>query len=178
VIDVGSLSDEAVVRAFGDVVSSWANYRGLEVLIAWQAAARKEESLDQELPGWSRETLESAIKNPETATHCRKMLKVFLESDDNEVVTWTRSALDKYSEAQAQVADPLTILALGSVYGIIIIGSILAARVKKIGSAEFYEGIPKELAPVIKAGSSIQLPNSGNLTSLPAPNDQEQDPTS
>ena len=42
--------------------------------------------------------------------------------------------------------------------GTILIAAILAARVKSIGPAEFYEGIPPELTDVLKAASSIVVP--------------------
>jgi hypothetical protein len=53
--------------------------------------------------------------------------------------------------AKVQALDPITL----SIGGIILIGAILAARVKKIGNVEFYQGLPKETADVIKAAASV-----------------------
>ena len=45
-------------------------------------------------------------------------------------------------------------MSLGIIGGIVI-GSILAARVKKIGPVEFYKGVPKELGDVLSAAGKF-----------------------
>ena len=73
------------------------------------------------------------------------------DAEDDEVLIWTREAIEKVRKIQAHVLDPFTL----SIGGAILIGAILAARVRRIGPVEFYEGVPENLAKVIKAGANV-----------------------
>jgi hypothetical protein len=80
-------------------------------------------------------------------------LSALLTDDDLEIRGWTNDAVAKAKQTQVQVLDPLT-LAVG---GLVLGGLILAARVKNVGrgGVSFYEGLPKELADVLKAGANF-----------------------
>jgi len=54
----------------------------------------------------------------------------------------------------SEVLDPVSL----GVVGGILIGAILAARVKRVGPVEFYDGIPNKLTDVVRAG--LELPPS------------------
>ncbi|MBC8065763.1 MAG: hypothetical protein H7Y17_13105 [Chlorobia bacterium] len=60
------------------------------------------------------------------------------------------SARTNNSKAHAQALDPATVLSVGFV----LIGLVLAARLKRIRKEEasFFEGVPKEIVDVITAG--------------------------
>ena len=82
------------------------------------------------------------------------MLSALMNGTDNEVTMWTEQALKEVSEAQAQALDPVSIALMGS----ILIGSILAARVTKIGSVELEKDLPASLGDVLKAAFSFVSP--------------------
>jgi hypothetical protein len=148
--EIDKLSDAAAVKALVGVVREWSNKRGLEALVVvYQVQQRASAALDKS-PKWASTQPEAS---PESGKFARKMLHALATGNDDEVAVWTRHAVKSQSVAAAHV-DPITLSILGG----IVIGAILAARVKKIGTVEFYEGVPKELADVIKVGSSIATP--------------------
>lgn len=51
----------------------------------------------------------------------------------------------------SEVIDPASL----SILGCMLIGAILAARVKRLGLVEFYEGIPNKLPNVVRAGLEL-----------------------
>ncbi len=69
--------------------------------------------------------------------------------EDAFAARWVDVELKNLQDAKAEVLDPFTLAILGAT----LIGCILAARVSKIGSVEFYQGVPKELADVLKAAA-------------------------
>ena len=96
-------------------------------------------------------------------------VKMLLESRDEEVRGWTGKAVRRIKEARgfarAQALDPVTAAIIGGA----VIGAILAARVRTVGAATFYEGVPEALADVLKAGEAILsraaelLPGAGGV---------------
>lgn len=149
---IADLSNEAAVKALSIVAKRWIRQRGLEAFIVVNGARCAKPRSFSTAPSWaSGEPVASA----ESGEFSRKMLVHLKAGSDDEVSVWTDDALREVSHSQAYVVDPVT-LAIG---GIILIGAILAARVKKIGSIEFYKGIPKELSDVMKAGSGVVAPS-------------------
>jgi hypothetical protein len=145
-MEISELTDAAAVEALSLVAQKWMSSRGLQVYKVYHTVRSKSHASYEHLPAWAKDN--PAATN-ESGTFARQMLLALNDSDDAEVREWTRTALQKVDVARVEI-DPIT-LAIG---GVILIGAILAARVKKMGAAEFYEGVPQELADVIKAGSS------------------------
>jgi hypothetical protein len=153
--DVDRLNDTLAVQALADVTKKWLDERGLQayaVMIRTQGYARRQ---NLSLPAWATTevpTDQEILVTPESGEASRAALRYLLDGDDPEVRDWTRAAVDKANQTQAHVIDPLS-LAVG---GLILGGLILASRVKKIGpdGVEFYEGIPEQLAQVLRAGAN------------------------
>jgi hypothetical protein len=145
--NVDSLSDKAAARALTDVTQQWFAARGLQANRVLRQTEKYAERNAFALPAWATESNEGT---PEAGKASRFALRLLLEDDDPEVRSWARHAVRQAQEVQAQVIDPLSI-------GLILGGLILASRVKKVGpdGIEFYEGIPPELAKVLKAGASF-----------------------
>jgi hypothetical protein len=153
------LSDEAAVKALSLVAQSWISKRGLESFGAYHEARSRCNNQFTSLPKW---LTESPKATKESGKFARRMLGILADSQDEEVSQWTKDAIGKVSSAKGYAIDPLT-LAIG---GLILIGAILAARVRKIGSVTFYKGVPKELADVLKAGASLSGASAPSLPSL------------
>ncbi len=147
-VDIQQLGNEAAVEALSLVAQAWMVHRGLEVYKTYHGVRSKAAESYEGLPSWARD---APVATDESADFARRMLTVLSDSSDDEVQLWTQEALEKVQKAQVHAIDPLTL----SIGGVILIGAILAARVKKIGSVEFYKGIPENLAKVIKAGASL-----------------------
>jgi hypothetical protein len=82
----------------------------------------------------------------------KSALLAILDGQDDEVEAWARAAVRHTSEGAAHLLDPISLGILGG----ILIGAILAARVKRAGKVEFYEGVPKELGDIISgAGKAL-----------------------
>jgi hypothetical protein len=159
--DVDRLDDTLAVKAVADVTEKWFDERGLQahtVITKTQSYARRQ---DFSLPVWATEevTDQQSLVTPESGEACRTALKFLLNSDDPEVRSWTRTAVYEANQTHVQFIDPLT-LAVG---GLVLGGLILAARVRRIGpdGVEFFEGIPEELANVLRAGANFLGPSSG-----------------
>lgn len=145
--DIAKLGDREAVQALSDVAQAWLTNRGVEAFSAYHGVRELAASEYDQLPDWAKTT--PAI-NAESGAFARQMLEVLSDANDEEVRLWTAEAVVKNSAAQAHV-EPVT-LAIG---GAILIGAILAARVRKIGSVTFYKGIPNNLAKVLKAGAGL-----------------------
>ena len=150
--EIEKLSDVAAVNALSSVVTEWSNHRGLESLVIILQTQHRVPAAFEGSPDWAKGVPQAS---PEAGVFSRRMLRCLDSGTDDEVIAWTRLAVKAQFEAAGHVVDPLSL----SIIGGIIIGGILAARVKKIGSVEFYEGVPKELADVMKAGASIAPPS-------------------
>lgn len=159
--DVDRLNDTLAVRAVANVAEKWFDRRGLQAHTVVTRTQRYARNQDSSLPVWATEeaTDEQTLVTPESGEACRTALRFLLNSDDPEVRSWTRTAIDEANQTQVHFVDPIT-LAVG---GLVLGGLILAARVKKIGpdGVEFYEGIPEELANVLRAGANFLGTSSG-----------------
>jgi hypothetical protein len=146
-VDLQQLSDNDAVKAISLVGESWMANRGREVYLAFHGTVARAGDAYNGLPGWARD---APVVTKESGEFARRMLAVLNDAQDEEVRVWTEEALRKVHEPKAHI-EPFTL----TIGGIILIGAILAARVKKIGSIEFYEGVPENLAKVIKAAAGI-----------------------
>lgn len=140
--DIQGLSDENAVAALSIVAQLWIQAQSGEAEAAMEAA-RASPSF-RLAPAWATK---SATPLPESGDFSRHILVSLYNSDDETVKNWTRQAVAKVAGPRHYAIDPVS-LAIG---GTILIGAILAARVKKAGPLEFYEGVPAELADVIKS---------------------------
>lgn len=152
-INTTDLSDLAAVEALCQVAREWLLNRGLDAYQIYHETRETAASRYDQLPIWIKGQPRNELE--ESGPFARRILATLLVSTDGEVQEWTETAIRKVDESKAHVLDPLT-LGIG---GLILIGAILAARVKKIGAVEFYEGIPENLAAVLKAGASVVPPS-------------------
>jgi hypothetical protein len=150
--EIQNMSDVAAVKALSRVVREWSNRRGFEALVVVLQARQQVGAAFDKMPSWAREAPQAS---PEAGEFARKMLSALVGGDDDEVASWSRAAVKSEFEAAAHVLDPVSLSILGGIF----IGSILAARVKRIGSATFYHGIPKELGDLMKAGAGVAVPS-------------------
>jgi hypothetical protein len=148
--DVEQLSAEQATVAANFVVQEWIRAAGLEALALWQAIekARKDQG---PIETW---VADPKSNDPEVAELCRHILKVFLNTPTAKGLDfrrWAQQGIDKATQARGHVLDPVSLL----IGGTLLIGLVLAARVKRIGDVEFYEGIPENVADLVKATSSM-----------------------
>jgi hypothetical protein len=155
---IGRLSDGAAVRALAMVGERWLEESGVDAFAAYQTARAKVGPRWDALPAWAR----GAPKvTKESARFARKMLDALLDGNDPTARAWALEALQEVETPRVQALDPLSLGIIGST----LVAAILAARVKKIGPVEFFEGIPKELANAIKAAIGAVWP--GRASSPP-----------
>jgi hypothetical protein len=145
--EVDALDDRAAMKALSGITEQWFTSRGLQANSVIRQTEKYAQRTGLTIPGWATDSSEGS---PEAGKAAKQALKLLLEDDDPEVQAWTRSVLSQSEIAKAQIVDPLSI-------GLILGGLILASRVKKVGpdGIEFYEGIPPELAKVLKAGAGF-----------------------
>ncbi len=146
-IDISRLSDEQCVALLRVIARRWFEHSGVEALVSYQTTRAYIDEHALVLPSWLDEPAQNAPG--ELAKTSRVALETIAEGDDEEAKAWVEAELEDLEIANAHMFDPLTL----SILGATLIGCILAARVKKIGSVDFYQGIPPELAKVIKAAS-------------------------
>ncbi len=146
-MSIAKLSDQAAVMALSMVAEEWLRQRGLEAHVVIDGARKRTPESYDAVPSWAGDI---PTVTAESGDFARRMLAALRSGADEEVSVWTERAIDEVSQAKGHVVEPLS-LAIG---GVILIGAILAARVKKMGSVEFYEGVPKELADVMKAAGA------------------------
>lgn len=139
------LSNEGAVEALSEVAANWLQARTSEATSVLFRSAVDSGTLFSSLPGWVLDARESM---DDAGPLARSALLVILDGDDDEVAAWARAAVRHTSEGAAQLLDPISLGILGG----ILIGAILAARVKRVGKVEFYEGVPKELGDIISGG--------------------------
>lgn len=148
--EIDNLSNEAAVTALSEVAQSWLSARPGEagdVLLSLAVGEKGQES--GTVPGWA---VDSRQIDADAAQLARHALTTIAEGSDDEAVLWVDTALHDVSQPTPQIFDPVSL----GIFGGILIGTILASRVKKIGPVEFYEGVPKELAEVVRAaGGSL-----------------------
>jgi hypothetical protein len=127
------------------LVQRWAENRGTEVLAAWQVLNRDRSHV---LPDW---LLRPAEDDAFAAKVSRRVLEAALDGSSNEVKKWATEAIASAKLPRAQVLD---LLSLG-IIGAILIGMVLAVRVKQVGPVEFYEGLPAGTDKLVKASAAV-----------------------
>jgi hypothetical protein len=152
--EIASLSDKACVDGLSRVANAWLDHRPQQAASALLVVAVERGKSFSELPAW---VLDPTKSDREAAALARSALEILSAGNDDEVVLWTRTAVRESSEDTAQIFDPVSL----GIIGAILIGAILASRVKKAGPFEFYEGIPPELVDVLKAASEVGGGSSG-----------------
>jgi hypothetical protein len=147
--DTANLGKVASINAIQQVGAKWADEDGqkaVSVLMQVHAYIREH---GIELPSW--------VLNPKVdedqSSHVSKMALSYLLNDKHDYDTerhWALAAVETSTGARAQVIDPI-------VGGGILIGLILASRVKKIGpdGVEFFPGIPDPLVKVLRFAKGL-----------------------
>lgn len=153
---IANLSDIGAVNALQSVAAKWFKGDGLEAFVVVQKASERVSGRPAmaELPELTRLM---------TGLLARRLLTELEGGTDPRVAGWTREAVAEVTLAKGRMFDPLT-LAIG---GGVLIGAILAARVRKIGAVEFYEGVPEELALLLRAGEDVLRPDPAGALSIP-----------
>ena len=144
-IDISRLTDEQCVGLLRLMARRWFQHAGVDALVAYQKVQGGIKEHTIVVPPW----LEGPAKDAsaDLVNTSRVALETIAHGEDEHARAWLQAEIDDLETAHAHMFDPLTL----SILGATLIGCILAARVKKIGSVEFYKGIPPELAKVIKA---------------------------
>lgn len=145
------LTDEQAVLILRYIARRWIEQPNVEAFILYQRVEDFAEERNLVFPHWLDD--DPNHPSPELALTSRIALSVMLENEDNRACRWVEDELANLEEAKAHAFDPITLAILGAT----LIGCILAARVQKIGSVTFYQGVPKELGDVIKNASGIIL---------------------
>jgi hypothetical protein len=147
---VVSLTDQQAVNAVRLLAEAWLEGRGRQAYGVMQNAHAFAERQKLSLPDWASG---KAPPDAEGIKACRVALKLVLEGNDGEARNWAQSAIQRVKSPTAQVIDPLT-LAIG---GTLLIGLVLAARVKHIGpgGADFEPGLPDGLDKLLKAAGQF-----------------------
>jgi len=139
------LTDVQLVQAVALVAQRWLKDEGLEAFKAYSEVVQKSAELDVALPEWA---MGKPAPNKETAEACSVALDLLLSTPDSKVRTWAQAAVKETQTARPNVLDPFTL----SVGGVVLVGVILAARVKKVGpkGVEFYKGLPTGLSKLLE----------------------------
>ena len=105
------------------------------------------------LPVWATEppTL-GAEQTKELGQYCREALAEIAASSDAAARKWLAEAIAKATRPQAQVVELVL-----AIKGVILIGMILAARVRKIDKdgVAFYQGMPTGLKTLLTAAKGF-----------------------
>ena len=144
--DVAKLSDGEAVRSLQHVVAEWARQRdGLSTLAVWGEIEQARSG--QPIDSW---LLDPRDDERLAAEQCRKVLRVFLKSGDPKLTDLAIKAIEAAKQPRGQIAVESALI-----YGGIMIGLVLAARVKtiwikKIGRMDFNKGLPPGLVKIIE----------------------------
>ena len=149
---VEQLSGTIAVEILRTVARKWLENRGVEAFVVIDDIRRKYGSKYDSLPDWLSVSSEDA--STELVALSKLALSAILDGEDSVSRNWVEEELKDLEQAHAHVVDPITLVILGAT----IIGIILASRVKKIGDIEFYEGVPKEVADIVKHAITIPFP--------------------
>jgi hypothetical protein len=154
---VNDLTNEQAVGALRLVAQAWLANDGLNAFGVMADARDYVETRSLSLPGWaSGMPLDLASLSDDEAkeigNHCRAALQTLTESPEPSARKWTADAIGKVTQPHGQVVELVL-----AIKGVILIGMILAARVKKIDSEgiEFYQGLPKGLSTLLTASRSF-----------------------
>jgi hypothetical protein len=149
--NIENLSNEIAVDILRKIALTWIDRRGVEAFLVYNNVREELNSEYVNLPNWLYKQPEAAT--PELVSISRLALNTILNGHDSEASNWVKTEINALEEVHAQF-EPVTFLIP------MIIGIILAARVKKIGDIEFYEGIPPEAVKIVKLATSLIFPNT------------------
>lgn len=144
-IDLATLTDEQSVGLARIMARRWIEQSGVEAFVAFQQVQSQLLTKGLILPDWI--DLLPSEASPELVSTSRTILRAIADGENESARIWLESELDDLRQARAHMGDPVTL----SIVGATLVACILAARVKKIGSTEFYKGLTPELAKIIKA---------------------------
>lgn len=143
------LTDEQAVSILRCIARKWIEQPNVEAFIVYQRVENFAKERNLVFPQWLKG--DPKYPSPELALTSRIALSVILENEEDRACRWVEDELANLEEAKAHALDPITLAILGAT----LVGCILAARVQKIGSVTFYEGVPEELGDVIKSASGV-----------------------
>ena len=146
---IAALKAEEATRILRLVARRWIEQPDAEAFIVYQRVKDFSEEDHIVFPEWLDGNAQDPSKNLELVS--RAALSAILENKENEAHQWIEEELSDIEKAKAHAFEPVTAAILGAT----LIGCILAARIQKIGSVTFYEGIPEELSKIIKKYAAI-----------------------
>jgi hypothetical protein len=148
-IQLSTLTDAECIGLLRLMARRWFEHDGVSALIVYQKVEGCLKEHEVALPGWLEGPAQGA--SVDLARASRAALQAIADGEDEVAKKWIEEEIADLETAHGHMFDPLTL----SILGATLIGSILAARVKKIGSVEFYQGIPPELAKVLKTVAPV-----------------------
>jgi hypothetical protein len=143
--EVENLSDREAITAVHSLVADWTQARGVEVLVAWQAISQA--AGGEQLPA---PLLSTRDDDAEAAAICRNILEVVIDGNSPDARRWAIGSIAAARQPKAQIFDPISLAIMGAT----AIGLVLAARVRRIGPVDFYEGLPEGTDKLVRAGVS------------------------
>ena len=139
-----TITGPAAVAAARELAEKWLQEEGMIAFAAIEEAREKADKSARKLPSWVMHPDQDWEKSSEIAS---RLIDAVAQGDDGQAAGWAKRAIKNASSPAMQAVDPVTL----GIVGVILVVSILAARVRKIGAVEFYKGVPKELADVMKS---------------------------
>jgi hypothetical protein len=148
-LELTGLSGPKCVALLRAVARHWIEQPNVEAFVTFQNVQASIRDHAETLPGWLNG--ETADPPAELVAASRAALQAIAEGQSEDAKEWLAAELAEIKQAKGEMIDPVTL----SILGATLVGCILAARVKKIGSVQFYEGVPPELSKILKEASGV-----------------------
>lgn len=160
-MNIDQLSDMQAVAALHHVAGRWLEKDGLTAHVAIQSVQDAARKKGVELPPWA---FAAPKPNKTNAALCRAVLTDILAGNEAKAREWVRAAVARVTASSGHALDPSLVL-LG---GFLLIGLVLAARVRKLRAGkivvDFYKGVPKDVADIVEATAAATLPKLGHAS--------------
>lgn len=150
---IEKLNDYTAVEILRTVARRWLEHRGVEAFVVIDGIRRKVGSKYDNVPDWIFERPEDASK--QLVGLSKLTLKTIVDGEDHQSKSWVEEEIQDLKQAHAHALDPISLAIVGAT----IIGIILAARVKKIGDAEFFKGVPEEVKDIVNYAMKFIFPS-------------------
>jgi len=139
VVRINDVPDSRVAELFKQFSSKWVDQNGLTAVGVMETFYAE---------GGMNSAYISQLQNQPTTediAFIRRCMIAYVDSGDPFIAKCIEDALEREEVAVAQSG-----LATMALAGLIAIGLVLAARVKRIGDAEFYQGVPPEVVKILE----------------------------
>jgi hypothetical protein len=139
--DFASLSDRKAIRVAKAVIENWERSAPSKA----EALRQKIDSANAELSRREQKIVQPELDMAEAANASRHILSILGSETDSDWPNRIEHGLAAADHAEGQIADPVSV-------GLILIGLVLAARVKEVGKRGvlFNSGLPEGLSKIAK----------------------------